>query len=135
MKIRWPEAEFHGESEFFVKKGVAPQKLGKKRKKLFSYRKSNKNAIFFSRREVGTPIFSRGKSARRVFRAGGRRGDFFVRAVRAVQRTRTAQARTRTGPYPFGPGPYPYPRSGCPGGSGGAGAPPAKKDFLITKIF
>ena len=47
MKIRWPEAEFHGESEFFVKKGVAPEKLGKKHKKLFSIRKSKKNAILF----------------------------------------------------------------------------------------
>ena len=83
MKIRWPDAKFRGESASDVQKSLAPQKLGKKRKKLFSYRKSNKNAIFFSRREVGTPIFSRGKSARRVFRAGGRRGDFFVRKVRA----------------------------------------------------
>ena len=76
MKIRWPDAKFRGESASDVQKSLAPQKLGKKRKKLFSYRKSNKNAIFFSRSEVGTPIFSRGKSARRVFRAEGRRGDF-----------------------------------------------------------
>ena len=35
MKISWSEAKFHGDFEFEVKNSLAPQKVGKKRKKLF----------------------------------------------------------------------------------------------------
>ena len=36
MKNSGPEAKFHGEFEFDVKSGLAPQKLGKKREKNIS---------------------------------------------------------------------------------------------------
>ena len=72
MKIRWPEAKFHGQSASDVQKSLAPQKLGKNRKKLFSFRKSKTKTRFF---------FRVGESARRFFRAGSRRGEFFAREV------------------------------------------------------
>ena len=74
MKMRWPEAKFHAESASDVQKGLAPQKMGEKRTKLFSNRKFKKRDFFF---RVG-------KSARRLFRAGSRRGEFFAREVGAA---------------------------------------------------
>ena len=85
MKIRWPEAKFHGQSASDVQKSLAPQKMSEQRKKLFSFRKSKKHKILFWRRGVGTPFFSRGKSARRLFFLGGKEVDmaFFFRTVGA----------------------------------------------------
>ena len=61
MKIRWPEAKFHGQSARDVQKSLAPQKLGKTCKKLIKMEKIGNAAIFF------------------FFRAGSRCGDFFAR--------------------------------------------------------
>ena len=64
MKIRWPEAKFHGESARDAQKSLAPQKLGKTCKKLIKMQQLGKIRFFF--------------------RAGSRCGDFFVREVGAA---------------------------------------------------
>ena len=68
MKIRWPEAKFHGESASDVQKSLAPQKLGKTCKKLI-----NMQTISFSLFSLSFFFL--------FFRAGSRCGDFFVREV------------------------------------------------------
>ena len=64
MKIRWPEAKFHGDSEFFVKKGVAPRKRAKKTKKLFPTQiLKNKKKISFAQGVGVANFFAEGVGA------------------------------------------------------------------------
>ena len=130
MKINVPKAKLNAEFQFEVQKSLAPQKIGEQRKKVFPL-ENRKNTKTFSR--------TVGKSARRFFRAGSRRGEFFVRDVSAARRS--ARRSFRAGD---GRGMDPYRRVDAVSakrlrvvGPGGAGPPPPQfaRSFANVKFF